>query len=254
MLNSLYFLIQEAVTNGAAAVAQEAPSTEWWITSWFRSIQHAFFAGGKFMYPILLLSVVAVVLIIERAYVLYYKANVNKADFLQNLQKLIFQGNLNNAVIYASGRSAPLTNIIKAGLVAAQKGNDTDVQVAIDEVSLKELPTIEKRTGYLAMIGNVATLMGLLGTISGLITSFAGVANADPAEKASKLAFGISEALNCTAFGLIIAIPALLCYAVLQGKSQTLLDDINEASVSVLNFITLNRAKFGKSSNPDKGE
>ena len=133
-------------------------------------------------------------------------------------------------------------------MLPPRKAADTDVQVAIDEVSLKELPTVEKRTGYLAMIGNVSTLMGLLGTISGLITSFAGVAQADPAEKASQLANGISEALNCTAFGLIVAIPALIAYSVLQGKSQTLLDDINEASVSVLNFITINRPKFTQSS------
>jgi biopolymer transport protein ExbB len=210
----------------------------------FQNIQHAFIAGGTFMWPILGLSIIAVAIIVERVWVLFFKANVNKDDFLANLQKLIFQGNLNNAIIYASGRTAPLTNIIKAGLVAAQKGSDTDVQVAIDEVSLKELPSVEKRTGYLAMIGNVSTLMGLLGTINGLITSFAGAAEADPAEKASKLALGISEALNCTAFGLVVAITALLAYSVLQGKAQTLLDDINEASVSVLNFITINRPKF----------
>ena len=222
--------------------------------SYFYAIQKSFFDGGTFMYPILVLSLFAIAIIIERAYVLFFKANVNKDEFLGNLQKLIFQGNLNNAVIFASGRSAPLTNIIKAGLVAAQKGDDTQVQVAIDEVSLKELPTVEKRTGYLAMVGNVATLLGLLGTISGLIKSFAGVSQADAAEKAALLAKGISEALNCTAFGLIIAIPALVSYSILQGKSQHLLDDINEATVSVLNFITINRPKFGsggKSANPE---
>lgn len=223
------------------------------MLGFLQSIKVAFIQGGTFMWFIALLSFFAIGIIIERVYVLFFKANVNKDDFLSNLQQLIFQGNLNNAIIFASGRAAPMTNIIKAGLVAAQKGNDTDVQVAIDEVSLKELPTVEKRTGYLAMIGNVSTLMGLLGTIAGLIKSFAGVADADPAQKASLLAKGISEALNCTAFGLIVAIPALLAYSVLQGKSQTLLDDINEATVAVLNFITMNRSKFssgGKTINP----
>lgn len=214
------------------------------IGNLFTGIQDAFLKGGFFMWPILLVMIAAVAIIAERTYTLFFKANVNKDDFLQNLQKLIFQGNLNNAVIYASGRSAPLTNIIKAGLVAAQKGSDTEVQVAIDEVSLKELPTVEKRTGYLSMFGNVAVLMGLLGTIAGLIRSFGGVARADIAERATELARGISEALNCTLFGLIVAIVSLIAYSVLQGKSQRLLDDINEASVSVLNFITANRPKF----------
>jgi len=243
MLNYL-FAIQEAVSEAPEAM-EAAEQSKPFFVAMFQWIQSAFAAGGVFMYPIAIILLFAVALIVERVYVLFFTANVNKNDFLQNLQKLIFQGNLNNAVIYASGRTAPLTNIIKAGLVAAQKGSDTDVQVAIDEVSLKELPTVEKRTGYLAMIGNVAVLMGLLGTISGLIHSFAGVTQVDIADRATQLAAGISEALHCTAFGLIVAIPALLAYSVLQGKSQTLLDDINEASVSVLNFITANRAKFG---------
>lgn len=243
----LLFSIQEAVTEATEATEAVAAQDHGFIVGTFMEIKAAFVAGGGFMWPIFIASIFALALIIERVYVLYFVANVNKEDFLKNLQKLIFQGNLNNAIIYASGRTAPLTNIIKAGLVAAQKGNETDVQVAIDEVSLKELPRIEKRTGYLAMLGNVAVLMGLLGTIGGLITSFAGVEQVDVAERASLLAKGISEALHCTAFGLIVAIPALLAYSILQGKSQTLLDDINEASVSVLNFISANKSKFSDS-------
>ena len=90
---------------------------------YFQVVQKAFLDGGFFMYPILFLSIAAIGIIIERIWVLFFKANVNKDDFLANLQKLIFQGNLNNAIIYASGRSAPMTNIVKAGLVAAQKGS-----------------------------------------------------------------------------------------------------------------------------------
>ena len=114
----------------------------------------------------------------------------------------------------------------------------------MDQEALSQLPPLEKRTGYLAMLGNVATLMGLLGTISGLIKSFAAVSFADPSEKAALLSRGISEAMNCTAFGLLCAIPALLVYSLLQGKTQSLLDDINETTVTVLNMITSNRDKF----------
>jgi len=96
---------------------------------------------------------------------------------------------------------------------------------------------VEKRTGYLAMLGNVATLVGLLGTIIGLIDSFSGVAGVDASTKATLLAKGISEAMTCTAFGLLTAVPALLAFAMLNGWTQRILDDINEVSVKVVNLV-----------------
>src|SRR6266536_3526239 len=103
---------------------------------------------------------------------------------------------------------------------------------------------IERRTGYLAMISNVATLLGLLGTIIGLIHCFGAVANANPADKATILSQGISEAMYCTAFGLLVAITTLVLYSVLQGRTQTMVDDINESAVGVLNLIVANRDKM----------
>jgi len=91
----------------------------------------------------------------------------------------------------------------------------------------------------------VATLMGLLGTITGLIRSFAAVANADAATKAAELTKGISEAMNCTAFGLLVAVPAVLLYSILQSRAQRLIDDINEISIKTFNFILANRERFG---------
>jgi biopolymer transport protein ExbB/TolQ len=111
----------------------------------------------------------------------------------------------------------------------------------MDEAALRELPRLEECTGYLAMFGNVATLVGLLGTIIGLIHSFAGVAGVDPSMKATLLAKGISEAMNCTAFGLICAVPALLFFAILNGWTQSILDDINEVSVQVVNLVVGHR-------------
>jgi biopolymer transport protein ExbB/TolQ len=108
---------------------------------------------------------------------------------------------------------------------------------------LRELPVIEKRTGYLAMLSNATTLWGLLGTVTGLIKCFAAVGQVNPADKATILSMGISEAMNCTAFGLIVAIIGLIGYAVLNGKTQSLEDDINEASVQVLNLVVSNRQK-----------
>ena len=108
----------------------------------------------------------------------------------------------------------------------------------MDEAALAEMPRIEARTGFLVMFSNVATLLGLLGTIIGLIRSFAAVANSSAAEKATELARGISEAMNCTAFGLIVAIPALLIYAGLKAREHQLVDDINESAVTLYNIIS----------------
>jgi biopolymer transport protein ExbB/TolQ len=117
----------------------------------------------------------------------------------------------------------------------------------MDEAALRELPKIEHRTGYLALLANLAMLSGLLGTVSGLIGAFGAVANADASSKATMLAKGISEAMNCTAFGLIAAILALIGFALLNGKTQTLLDDINAATVQVVNLVVSNRSKINLS-------
>ena len=140
--------------------------------------------------------------------------------------------------------------IIQAGFQAFDRsGKESEVQMAIDAAATKYFPTVEKRTNYLPMIANICTLLGLLGTISGLIISFAGAAKADAAEKATLLAEGISEAMNCTAFGLCVAIPCLLGYAFLQGRSQRIIDDINEVVLEAMNFVVSHRDKLkpGKS-------
>src|SRR2546426_1049374 len=128
--------------------------------------------------------------------------------------------------------------------VARRRKGADEVQAAMEEASLREMPRIEKRTGYQAMIGNVATLVGLHGTIVGLIQCFAGVAGVDASEKARVLSDGIAEAMNCTAFGLIVAIPSLVAFSLLQGRTQHMIDDINETSVGVLNLIVANKDKM----------
>jgi biopolymer transport protein ExbB/TolQ len=111
----------------------------------------------------------------------------------------------------------------------------------MDEAALRELPRISKRTPYLAMLANLATLLGLLGTITGMIKSFGAAAGADASRKASLLAEGISEAMNSTAFGIATAIVGLIGFAVLQGKTQALTDDINEVTVQVVNLVVSHR-------------
>jgi len=210
----------------------------------FGSIAKTFEAGGPGMYPIAVTLIFALTIIVDRIWVLYFRASIDKDAFMRGLKKLVYAGELDKAISYVAGqKKTPLTQVIKAGLIAVPKGEE-EVQAALDEATLREAPVIERRTGYLAMIGNVATLLGLLGTIVGLIKSFGAVSAANPADKATILSQGISEAMNCTAFGLGVAIPALVAYSVLQGRTQSMMDDINESAVGLLNLILANRDKM----------
>jgi biopolymer transport protein ExbB/TolQ len=197
------------------------------------------------MWPILAVSILVWGIAVERIIYLYFRASVPTEAFLKTMEKAIVAGDLQRAIKLALMPNAPLGRIIHAGLAKIGKENN-EVQAAIDEAALRELPRIERRTAYLAMFGNVAMLLGLLGTITGMIISFGAVANADSSQRAALLARGISEAMNCTAFGLITAIPALLFYAVLQGKTQKIVDDINEGSVRVLNLVLAHRDSLAK--------
>jgi biopolymer transport protein ExbB len=212
--------------------------------SMFGTLAKHYSEGGWMMHPILVSMIFSLAVMIDRIIVLYFKAAMDKESFLRGLKQHVFAGDLDKAIAFcAAQKKVPLVSVIKAGLINVPKGEE-DVQAAMDEATLRESPKIEARTGYLAMLGNVATLLGLLGTIVGLIGAFAAVANANPADKATILANSISEAMNCTAFGLLVAIPALVAYSVLQGRTQHMVDDINESAVSVLNLIVANKDKM----------
>ena len=188
--------------------------------------------------------------IVERSIYLF-GSSINKDVFLATMQKCILAGDVAKAVKMCSAANAPLARIVQAGLVKVNRP-DEEVQAAMDECALREIPKIAKRTGYLALLANLAMLTGLLGTVFGLIVSFGAVSgeSVDPSQKARILAEGISEAMHCTFFGLTVAILALLGFAVLNGKTQQLEDDINEASVQVLNLVVTNRQKVNLSGMP----
>jgi biopolymer transport protein ExbB/TolQ len=204
--------------------------------------------GGWGMWPIVFWMIFVIAITVERAMYLY-KASINKDAFLSNIQKCIYAGDVGRAIKLCSSANAPLARIVKAGLMKVNRP-DEEVQAAMDEAALRELPKIDHRTAYLAMLSNLAMLSGLLGTITGLIAAFGAVGghgggpSIDPGKKAELLAAGISEAMNCTAFGLIVAIIGLIAFALLNGKTQGVTDDINEGTVVVLNLVTQNRSKI----------
>lgn len=215
-----------------------------------QSLKTHFNEGGWGMWFIVFWLLFVMAITIERAMYLF-QSSINKDAFLSNIQKCILAGDVGRAIKLCSSANAPLARIVKAGLMKVNRP-DAEVQAAMDESALRELPKIEHRTAYLSLLANLAMLSGLLGTITGLIAAFGAVGGGhgeggptiDPARKAELLAGGISEAMNCTAFGLIVAILGLVFFALLNGKTQALVDDINEATVQVLNLVTNNRSKI----------
>jgi biopolymer transport protein ExbB/TolQ len=190
-----------------------------------------------------MLCIITIYFTVERAmYLAKCKIDTDKLTSL--LKSQIVSGNIRGAITTCEATPTPLTKIIAAGLRRAG-GSEHDIQQAMDEEALRELPKVEKRTGYLAMLGNLATLAGLLGTITGLIKSFASVAGVDPSMKATMLSKGISEAMNCTAFGLGTGILGLAAFAVLNGKTQAILDGINQGTVEALNLAVAGRQSAG---------
>lgn len=209
--------------------------------SLFTKIATSFQLGGGWMWAILVAHVVSIAIIVERSIVLFAKNKMNQKALAEQFEDDIRSGNLQRAYDRAKTQEAksPVARATVAGLQAAMNlGGRDEIQSKMDEVLMHENAVLEKRTGYLAMLGNVGTLLGLLGTIVGMIASFASLANADQLTKAALLAEGISEAMHCTAYGLIMAIPALVMYAVLQARTNHLTEDINEGALKVFNWLS----------------
>ncbi|MNJ92502.1 Biopolymer transport protein ExbB [compost metagenome] len=207
-------------------------------------IQRAFTEGGVVMYLIAIIAILAVFLIVERMMKLK-NLSVDKKEFTDQIFRMVVAGDLRQAVSFCDSRPAPLTNTVKAGLVQAMnKRPDEEVQVAMDAAVMREMPKVEGWTSFLAVFGNIAVLAGLLGTIIGMIGSFRAVATADPATKAEELSKGISHALNCTAFGLLVAIISIVAYGLFQHKIQKTENEVVETSMSLLNLVVANRDKI----------
>ena len=209
----------------------------------FNTIVSFFQSGGAFMYPIAVVLALGLAIAIERYAYLSVSAARNRKAW-NALMPLLRAGKVRDAVMAVEQSSAAVSHILSYGLsrLAGARRRE-DIQMAMEEGLMEVIPRIEKRTHYLATLANIATLLGLLGTIVGLIQAFTAVAHANPAEKADMLSASISVAMNTTAFGLIVGIPLLLVHAVLQTKSTQLIDTMEMATVKVVNLVTGDRQR-----------
>src|SRR5262249_12225173 len=194
--------------------------------------------GGAFMYPIVLLLALGVGVSVERWVTLTLAAKRNRQTW-EKLEQLIKKGEFEQARELSNKDNSAIAQLFASAL--ARQGavrRREDIDRAMEETLMAIIPRLEKRTHYLATFANMSTLAGLLGTIIGLIHAFTAVSNADPADKAELLSASISIGMNCTAFGLMVAIPLVLIHSLLQTKTTEIIDSLEMASVKFMNAIT----------------
>ena len=208
----------------------------------FYSIAGFFSSGGLFMFPILLVFAVGVGIAIERYVTLSLVTNKNQQVW-ENVQPLLSEGEFDEARRLTSEDDSTISQVLNMGLsLQGAVRRREDIEIAMEESMMEIVPRLEKRTPYVALASSIATLLGLLGTIMGLIQAFTAVANANPAEKADLLSASISVAMNTTAFGLMVAIPLLIIHAILTSKTGDIVDSLEMATVKALNVFS-RRAK-----------
>lgn len=210
----------------------------------FASVAKFMTEGGSFMWWITLVAVVGLAIAIERTVFLFFRFNVDGNAFMDQIRKLVMANNIDRAIkLCAQAKQAALPRVVKAGLQKANKG-ETEIANAVEEAILEVLPEITKRTDNLTTIAQVATYLGLLGTIFGMIQAFAEVSRSGEAlGKTELLAAGIYQAMVTTAAGLIVAIPALIFYHFLVSKVERLVMEIDEMTVNFVDEYAVRRAE-----------
>lgn len=198
--------------------------------------------GGIFMWIILFMWVFGLAIAIERIKTLF-KYDVKGAPLMGSIKKHVLSNEVHDAINLCSESKALLPQVLRSGL---KRANQTKEQItdALEASMLEAIPKAEKRLGYLGLIANISTLIGLLGTIYGLIESFAAVAGADPSQKAKLLALGISKAMNTTAFGLISAISIMVIHSLLTTKSDKIISELEEQSVKLIDLLSTRNPKI----------
>ena len=204
----------------------------------FYSIVSFFSTGGMFMYPIMVVFAFGVAIAIERYVTLTQVTNKNQVVW-DKVQPLLTSGEFEEAREMTSEDESTISQVLNMGLsLQGAVRRREDIEIAMEESMMEIVPRLEKRTPYVALASSIATLLGLLGTIMGLIQAFTAVANANPAEKADLLSASISVAMNTTAFGLMAAIPLLIVHAILTSKTGDIVDSLEMATVKALNVFS----------------
>jgi len=196
--------------------------------------------GGVWMYIILGVSIIALGIIIERFIFLFFRYNINAQAFMAQVQKLVVANSYDKAIkLCNAAPSAALARVLKAGLLRANKGQD-EISEAFEEATLEVVPLIQKRTQSLQALANISTLIGLLGTIDGMIDAFAAISSDEvpAAERQTALGNAISKAMLTTAFGLIVAIPTMAFHVFLSGVTKKIIDEIDLYSTKLQNLLT----------------
>ena len=193
--------------------------------------------GGPFMYIILATAVAIIALVLERFWVIGRAASLNSGRFSRDLLSRVRKGDITSAADLSRKVRGPVAEVAHA-ILTRDHADEERLQNAADGAATIVLPRLSRRLPYLSMLANSATLLGLLGTIFGLTTAFSAVGAADPAQRSAFLAAGISQALNTTAFGLIVAVPTLLLHGFLASKVEAVVENVDAVSVRLIQALT----------------
>ena len=202
-----------------------------------QSLAEFFSKGGPFMYVNLITFSVTIAIIVERVIALLFRNQIRTQTLLDQIRKLIGANNVNRAVKLCSASNAPVARVAKAGLINMHKG-EAAISTAIEEMIVEITPELKKRIAALWSLANIGTLLGLLGTIFGLIKTFSSLGAANPSERSRMLSDGIAEAMNNTALGLSIAVICIVAHLFLSGVSRGQQSDLDTFALKLENCLT----------------
>ncbi|MFP4014424.1 MAG: MotA/TolQ/ExbB proton channel family protein [Chitinispirillaceae bacterium] len=206
------------------------------VSNWFRS-------GGPFMWVLLFVLAIAVAIMLERVIFYFFICSQNNTQLLSKITNAISRDKVDEAIGSVRKSSSPLNSLLAVALSKFKAGDKIeDIQEGVEEAAIHQIHRYSVRLNYLTLFANIATLLGLLGTITGLQLSFSSLANVEATKKAAMLANGISQAMITTAFGLIVAVPCMAAYTFLSNRQAKLIKDLDETVVKLLNFMKKKRA------------
>jgi biopolymer transport protein ExbB len=202
------------------------------------SLANAFNAGGPFMWVILVVFAVACTVVIDRIVFYFIICQANGTQLVAQVAQALNAGDLAKAKKTVSKRRAPMNMLMQTAIERFGSGMTfDDIQKGVDQAAIREMPRMTQRLNYLSLFANIGTLLGLLGTIVGLQEMFSSLAAVEAEKKAAMLASGIAQAMNATAFGLIVAVPCMVMYTILYNKQQQITKDLDESIVRLLDYL-----------------